>query len=479
PPSGGGGGGGGGSGGGGGGSPGGPGGGSPGGPAGDGSGGGSPKGGGPWWRSVPKVASATAVLVAGVALAVVLTNQPGDKGDTSGSGGGEVFLQNASASGPDPFTQSTARTDGGSASPASLPPRSSSAEAGTPKVSGAAPGLYGGTQNVASCNVEQQVRFLAAEPARNAAFASVLSIKPDQVPGYLRSLTPLQLRVDTRVTNHGFKDGAATTYQAVLQSGTAVLVDERGMPRVRCACGNPLTEAVAQKAPRTSGTPWQGYDSSQLVVVAPSVTVVNVFVVYDPQDDDWFARKHGDHGRHDKPTPPPPPPPTRSTSPSVSPSTSLSPSPSESTLSPIPCVTVTGTETPEARNGITPSPCPSTLSPTPSTSTPSTDSSSPSTDSSSPSSPSDSTSPSDESPSTDSSEPSPQSLAPESGPATDGSSSAAGTESQPAPRSASPLSPSPLSPTLTLSTSPTPTGTATTSSSAPAPGPGPGGAAVA
>ncbi|MDV5143688.1 DUF6777 domain-containing protein [Streptomyces sp. SBC-4] len=362
-------------------------------------------GGGPWWRSVPKVASATAVLVAGVALAVVLTNQPGDSNGTTGSGGGEVFLQNAAASGPDPFTQSTARTGGASASPPSLPPRTATAEAGTPQVSGSTPGLYGGTQSVASCDVEQQVRYLSAEPAKNAAFASVLDIEANEVPGYLRSLTPLQLRADTRVTNHGFRDGAATSYQATLQSGTAVLVDGRGVPRVRCACGNPLTEPVAQKAPKTTGTPWQGYNSSQVVVVAPSVTVVNVFVVYDPEDDGWFARKQGDTGTQDKPTPPPPPPPPPSKSPSESPSTSASTSPSESPSSPVPCVTVTGDETPEPIDGVTPPPCPETL--TPSESPPS-----------SPSSPSDSTSPADESPASES-PPSEESPAPESSPATD------------------------------------------------------------
>ncbi|MFF0425288.1 DUF6777 domain-containing protein [Streptomyces sp. NPDC004520] len=399
------------------------------GPTGGGNGG--KGGGGPWWRSVPKVASLTAVLVAAAALAVVLTNRPDGKSDTAGSGSGEVFLQNAAASGPDPFTRSTARADGGSAPPASLPPRTASA---VPEVSGSTPGLYGGTRSVSSCDVEQQVRYLSGEPAKNAAFASVVGISPTDVPDYLRSLTPLQLRADTRVTNHGFRNGAATTYQAVLQAGTAVMVDGHGVPRVRCACGNPLTGPVAQKAPRTTGTPWQGYSSQQVVVVAPSVTVVNVFVVYDPQDDGWFAREHGDTGEHDKPTAPPPPP-------TVSPSTLVPPSPSSSSppvspSSPVPCVTVTGTETPTPSNGITPSPCPSTLSP-PASSSP-------------PESPSDSSGPTDSSPSTESS--GPGSASPESAPASDGSADLTSrSPDQQAARQAD----------------------GTTSSTAPAPGPGP------
>ncbi|MFD7575382.1 DUF6777 domain-containing protein, partial [Streptomyces sp. NPDC059810] len=195
---------------------------------------------------------------------------------------------------------------------------------------------------------------------------------------------------DTRVTNHGFKNGAATAYQSVLQAGTAVLVDDRGVPRVRCACGNPLTLPVAQKSPKTTGTPWPGYNSSQVVVVAPSVTVVNIFVVYDPEDDSWFARQHGDTGTKDKPTPPPP---TKSPSTSASPSTSTSTSPSVSPSTPVPCVTVTGDETPTPRDGVTPSPCPSTLTPSESTSSPPT--SPPDTSPSSPSAPSSDTPPPD------------------------------------------------------------------------------------
>ncbi|MER7599376.1 DUF6777 domain-containing protein [Streptomyces hydrogenans] len=339
-----------------------------GGGGGDGAGDGGGPGGGrtPWWRSVPKVAALTAVVVAAVALTVVFVSRSDDKGDTAGSGGsGEVFLQNSSASGPDPFTASTARKDEASGT-ASLAPRTGTAESTTPRVPGSTAGLYGGTQQVASCDVERQVRYLGAEPAKNAAFAKVLSLDANAVPAYLRSLTPLQLRVDTRVTNHGFKDGAATTYQATLQAGTAVLVDDRGVPRVRCACGNPLTEPVPQQRPRTTGTPWPGYNASQVVVVAPSVTVVNVFVVYDPEDDSWFARKHGDTGRHDKPTPPPPRPTPTTTSPSAS-----STSPSGTPTSPPPCVVVTGDETPAPIDGVTPSPCPSTLSPTQTTPPPS------------------------------------------------------------------------------------------------------------
>ncbi|MFF9839771.1 DUF6777 domain-containing protein [Streptomyces sp. NPDC013740] len=325
---------------------------------------------------MPKVASITAVLVAAIALVVVLTR--GDSGggkNEAGAGGGEIFPQNVSAAGPAPFTRSTARATSASMSPVPLPSQTGTGANTTQSVPGSAPGLYGGTHRTSSCDVEQQIRFLAEEPPKNAAFAQVLGISANEVPGYLRSLTSVQLRVDTRVTNHGFKDGSPAPFQSVLQAGTAVMVDDHGVPRVRCACGNPLTPPVAQKAPKQVGAAWPGYRTDKVVVVQPSVTVINIFVIYDPHDDRWIARKPGDTGHHDRRTTPPPPPTTSpSASPSTSASTSPSTSPSTSTspTTPIPCVTVTGTQTPTPVDGVTPSPCPSpsvsTTSPSPSTS---------------------------------------------------------------------------------------------------------------
>ncbi|MFI9769098.1 DUF6777 domain-containing protein [Streptomyces sp. NPDC052415] len=258
----------------------------------------------PWWRSVPRIAVLATVVVAAVVIALVL-GRGGGGGGGGTAGGGEVFLQAAGKTGPDPFTESTA-TDS-SAPPVTPSPATESATGNTVRgVDGAAPGLYGGTREAASCDVEKQIKALQAEPAKNEAFASVASVEPAGVPAYLRGLTPVQLRMDTRVTNHGYRDGGATPYQAVLQSGTAVLVDDRGVPRVRCACGNPLTEPVAQQStPKTTGDSWPSYKSSNVVVVAPAATVVEVFVVYDPERGDWFERHPGDTGGKDRKTAPP------------------------------------------------------------------------------------------------------------------------------------------------------------------------------
>ncbi|MFE0676947.1 DUF6777 domain-containing protein [Streptomyces sp. NPDC058867] len=271
-----------------------------------------------WWRSAPRIAVLTTVVAAAVVLAVVFS-----RGDGGGSGsGGEVFLQAAGESGPDPFTESTA-TDS-SAPPVTPSPATPSATGNTVRgVDGGAPGLYGGTRDVASCDVEKQIKALGAEPEKNEAFASVADVEPAGVPAYLRDLTPVQLRLDTRVTNHGYEDGRAKPYQAVLQTGTAVLVDDRGVPRVRCACGNPLTPPVAQQStPRTTGDAWPSYNPSDVVVVAPATTVIDVFVIYDDEHDGWFRRESGDTGDKDKKTAPPSHRPSTSPStPSESPST--------------------------------------------------------------------------------------------------------------------------------------------------------------
>jgi hypothetical protein len=288
-----------------------------------------------------------------VALAVVFTRSGGGSAPTGNNG--EVFLQAAAKTGPEPFTESTAKDS--TVPPVSASPTGSSEPANAVRgVDGAAPGLYGGTRNASSCDVEKQVKALRADPAKNSVFASVAGVRPSGVPAFLRSLTPVQLRMDTRVTNHGYRDGAATSYQAVLQAGTAVLVDDRGVPRTRCACGNPLTPPVAQQAtPKPTGDTWPSYSPSNVVVVAPSTTVINVFVIYDPDRHDWIARHRGDTGGKDHKTHPPARP-----SPPVNVVPPMTPSAPTSPGSPEPCVS-TSSGAPSGHPSGSPRPCPPAL----------------------------------------------------------------------------------------------------------------------
>ncbi|MEU2495508.1 DUF6777 domain-containing protein, partial [Streptomyces sp. NPDC007883] len=255
----------------------------------------------PFWRRsrITLLSAGTAVVVA---MAVILAFSLMGGGS---QGGGEIFLQTASAAGRDPFTPSAATDTRGAGPPSG--PSTSRIGSRTVAVSGAHPGLYGGTQNVASCDVEKQIAYLAENENKGSAFAGALRIPRVEVPAYLRSLTPVRLTWDTRVTNHGYRDGRATEYQAVLQAGTAVLVDDRGVPRVRCACGNPLAPAVAVQGEQTyTGEKWASFRSAAIVAVVPAPKPMKAVTMYDPETKAWFERPNGDvQGRSDHRIPAP------------------------------------------------------------------------------------------------------------------------------------------------------------------------------
>ncbi|MGI5430142.1 DUF6777 domain-containing protein [Streptomyces sp. CA-179760] len=249
-------------------------------------------------------ALSTALLLSGCGI-------DGDDDGDDADAGGELFLQPAAARGPDPFTDSTALT---TATP-SLAPRTPGASgasgaarvlAGPRSLSGGTPGLYGGIERTGSCDIARQIGHLTRDRARMRAFAGVAGVPPASVPDHVRRLTPVVLRADTRVTNHGFRAGRAGGYQSVLQAGTAVLVDDRGVPRVRCACGNPLRPPVATRGtPRGRGSPWPGYRPGQVIVVTPAPQVITDFTIIDVASRTWLVRPTGHDVRHDRALPPP------------------------------------------------------------------------------------------------------------------------------------------------------------------------------
>ena len=135
-------------------------------------------------------------------------------------------------------------------------------------VSGAAPGLYGGTEILDTCNKDALIGFMQDNIDKATAWAGVQGIDVADIPDFINSLTDVILQADTRVTNHGFRDGRANAINSVLQAGTAVLVDIFGVPRVRCYCGNPLKPAVELSAEVTvRGTTWPGFDLRNTLVV--------------------------------------------------------------------------------------------------------------------------------------------------------------------------------------------------------------------
>ncbi|WP_329378286.1 DUF6777 domain-containing protein [Streptomyces sp. NBC_01716] len=243
----------------------------------------------------------------------------------------KVTLLPLGTSGPDPFTESTAApmpdadpSPSPTAGPgeSGAPGRPTSGSQASRSISGAIAGLYGGTKSVPSCDVDAQARHLTGDRAKVAAFARGAGVAPTSVPAFLRGLTPVVLRADVRVTSHGYRHGAATPHQAVLQSGTAVLVDDRGQPRVRCAGGNPLRPAVGPRADAGhEGKAWSGYRPDRVVVVSAGTRVLASLVIVNSVDNTWLERKTGTDGDQDKKpaVPPPYPPDTDIIDPSLEP----------------------------------------------------------------------------------------------------------------------------------------------------------------
>ena len=248
-------------------------------------------------RRTPTAITATlasALLVAGCSSG----QQGGSHGEQPEAAAQEVHLQPLAARGPDPFTASSARITGRTVPPERDPEAASVQQ--VREVTGSTPGLYGGTRSEASCDVEQQVSLLSRDQGRTRAFAEAAGIPETNVSGWLRGLTPVVLRADTRVTNHGYRGGRANAFQSVLQSGTAVLVDQYGSPRVRCACGNPLRSPVSVQSGVHQGEPWDGFDPEHVIVVRPNSTVVTSLVIVNAADSSWIERRTGSDGAEDR-----------------------------------------------------------------------------------------------------------------------------------------------------------------------------------
>ncbi|WP_051709586.1 DUF6777 domain-containing protein [Streptomyces sp. NRRL S-350] len=258
----------------------------------------------PWWRSGKGLALAAGTVAVAVVATVLIVNNQGGHNEAVPAAN-EVALQAPADPGPDPFTPSVetqgvsapapvsspAQPGGAASHPGGATPKSSSAAA-LHSVQGSSAGLYAGTMGKSSCDTERLIGMVSTGDT-GRAWASAAGVAQADVPAYLRSLTPAYLRTDTRVTNHNYKSGAVVEYQAALQSGTAVLVDAQGVPRVRCSCGNPLKPPVLVSNAKYTGKAWAGFQPSTLVVVVPAPQPVAEIVLVDFRTGGWFSRLTG------------------------------------------------------------------------------------------------------------------------------------------------------------------------------------------
>ncbi|MFE7761357.1 DUF6777 domain-containing protein [Streptomyces sp. NPDC057438] len=174
---------------------------------------------------------------------------------------------------------------------------------------GNAPGLYGGTQEPKVCDVRKLEDFLTAPGNKKKAqeWARVTGVKADAdgIGRYLDVLTPVLLRHDTLVKNHDYKKGKAVPFDALLEAGIAVLVDDQGLPAVKCSCGNPLRAFDADPGRIDVEFPddkeWKGYDESAVVVVEPAPEQLKEIKLVDVQDPGrGIGRAVGTTGESDR-----------------------------------------------------------------------------------------------------------------------------------------------------------------------------------
>ncbi|MFC6080259.1 DUF6777 domain-containing protein [Sphaerisporangium aureirubrum] len=177
-------------------------------------------------------------------------------------------------------------------------------------VDGSREGAYATTKHGVACDVGKLVAYLTdpRHVAQAQTWARVHRIQPGQIRSYLGRLTPVRLRMDVRVTNYDYKDGEATPYQAVLQAGTAVLVDDRGVPRVKCNCGNPLAEPQGaasasdnvRKYARNPEAAWSSFTPRRVATITAGKKVKR-FTLIDLDDGKLYQRKVGFTGKKDTP----------------------------------------------------------------------------------------------------------------------------------------------------------------------------------
>jgi hypothetical protein len=208
-------------------------------------------------RGLPAWALFGGLFLLGALVVLVFVLLSGGGGSSRTADLQTVSFERPEDAGEDPFTEpadvegpETVEVGGeGGAAPAGADGGSADSSVGS--------GPYGGSGSDLVCDRELLIESLLAQPERLRAWAEVLDIEPTPkaVGAYIRSLTPVTLSVDTRVTNHTFVDGRALPLQSILAAGTAVLVDKYGRPVVRCRCGNPLLEPIFHREATCSDCP--------------------------------------------------------------------------------------------------------------------------------------------------------------------------------------------------------------------------------
>ncbi|MEV3921770.1 DUF6777 domain-containing protein [Actinomadura coerulea] len=244
-------------------------------------------------RSTIARSGAGAVPLAGCLAALVAAGVLTGCGDA----GATITRLTVGSPGPDPYTLASG-TDRGDV-------KARPQAGGTRE--GDAPGLYGGTRRASTCDRKRLVTFLRAHPDKARAWARAQGIPVDEIPRYVSRQTPVLLRTDTLVTNHGYRDGEPVSDPAVLQAGMGVLVNGYGVPTVKCNCGNPLSppdKKISTPNASYSGRSWPGFEKGNVTRIQPRDSrkgAITTFVLVDPDATMGFARPRATEGASDGP----------------------------------------------------------------------------------------------------------------------------------------------------------------------------------
>jgi len=159
------------------------------------------------------------------------------------------------------------------------------------------PGTYGGTVTGDVCDVSALAAAFTADERLAAVWGAPLAVASADVRGFIDTLTPVVLLADTAVTDYELRGDRVASRQAILQRGTAVLVDPVGMPTVRCMSGAPLR--APQSLPEDvelRGEPWPGFSLDVIRRVPAGDRVVTSFVLIDVRTGNPVVRPAGIEG---------------------------------------------------------------------------------------------------------------------------------------------------------------------------------------
>jgi serine/threonine protein kinase len=243
-----------------------------------------------------------------VALAVTVAprwnNNPDPKNLAQGQG--EIFEEPADSPGPNPFTPNVTVPP-----TPNVAPINAAASPSTPSIRGTDSAVYGAVRNDPGYNKTQLASYLTADPTKSAAWCHAMNCQSgSSIPDFFNNLTPVTLRSPIRATLWIYINGQARPIQVYMQAGTQLLVDPRGMPVVRLASGSPLGAPIPTVGrPIIKGTGWPGVNLGNAWVIAPGLSAVTVFALYDLTTGQLFYRPVGTFGPVDYlPAAPAPPP---------------------------------------------------------------------------------------------------------------------------------------------------------------------------